>query len=236
MTTHQMTFPFMEWRGVFAPPKLSHGERLARHYRRIRASQQRGTSKSAVSCPAPTPSQPRLKTEVASQCEAAGRPEAQFDDLFVKMYQLCGENGWGDPFSYARSREIHLANRLGHTVAKNYRGSDATDAEGNPVEYKSTIASKIKATYNGISVQPTWEAQETYLQTQKIGKYSWHYFARYEGGRIEEVWKMTGEKVLALLLPKIKKQYDSTNKRKDPRLGTSLGRQEIIDNATQVDL
>ena len=164
----------------------------------------------------------------------AMRPEAQFNDLFVRMYQLCQENKWGDPFSYARSREIHMANHLGHTIAKDYSGSDATDAEGNPVEYKSTIGTTIRATYNGISVHPTWEAQLEYLRTEKIGKYAWHFFARYEEGRIQEIWKMSGEKVLTLLIPKLKKQYESEHKRKDPRLGSSLTTKEIKDNATLV--
>ncbi len=40
-------------------------------------------------------------------------PEAEFNQLFTRMYELCEEQEWGDPFSYARSREIHMANRLG---------------------------------------------------------------------------------------------------------------------------
>ena len=167
--------------------------------------------------------------------EAIVTPEAEYDYLFVKIHQLCRENGWGEPFSYARSREIHIANRLGHTVAKDCSGSDATDSEGNPVEYKSTTQSRIRATYNGISVQNTWEAQENYLQTQKIGKYPWHYFVRYEDAYIKEIWKMSGETVLAILLPKLKNQYVKKN-RKDPRLGVSLTTKEIHDNATKVEL
>ena len=47
-------------------------------------------------------------------------PEQKYQQLFEKMYQLCIEQGWGDPFSYARSREIHLAGVLGHKVAEDY--------------------------------------------------------------------------------------------------------------------
>ena len=54
-------------------------------------------------------------------------PEQKFQELFEQMYQLCEEQGWGDPFSYARSREIHLAGILGHTVAETYSGADAMD-------------------------------------------------------------------------------------------------------------
>ena len=40
--------------------------------------------------------------------------EQQYQQLFE---QMCEDNKWGDPFSYARSREIHMAGVLGHTIA-----------------------------------------------------------------------------------------------------------------------
>ena len=104
-------------------------------------------------------------------------PEQKFQQLFEEMHQLCEEQGWGDPFSYARSREIHLAGILGHNVAETYSGADAVDEDGE-CEYKSTIAKSINGTYNGISVQNTWEEQETYLIEEKLGKYANHYIAR----------------------------------------------------------
>ena len=97
-------------------------------------------------------------------------PEKKFQRLFEEMYELCQEQGWGDPFSYARSREIHLAGILGHKIAETYSGADAIDKDGE-VEYKTTIAKYINGTYNGISVQSTWEEQERYLIEEKLGKY-----------------------------------------------------------------
>ena len=41
-------------------------------------------------------------------------PEEKYRDLYEQMYDLCEEQGWGDPFSYARSREIYMAGLLGH--------------------------------------------------------------------------------------------------------------------------
>ena len=71
-------------------------------------------------------------------------PEQKYQQLFEAMYQLCDDNNWGDPFSYARSREIHLAGILGHQVSDTLSGADAYDSDNNPVEYKSTIGiSKI---------------------------------------------------------------------------------------------
>ena len=95
------------------------------------------------------------------------------------MYTLCEENNWGAPFSYARSRAIHMAGVLGHKVAEDYSGADAFDEIGE-CEYKSTIGKNINATYNGISVQDTWEQQEEYILNKKIGKYENHYYARYK--------------------------------------------------------
>ena len=109
-------------------------------------------------------------------------PEQKFQKLFEEMYTLCEENNWGDPFSYARSREIHMAGVLGHKVAEDYAGADAFDEVGE-CEYKSTIGKNINATYNGISVQDTWEEQEEYILKNKIGKYENHYYARYNGGK-----------------------------------------------------
>ena len=156
-------------------------------------------------------------------------PEQKFQQLFEQMYQLCDEQGWGDPFSYARSREIHLAGLLGHTVADDYSGADAFDKNGKPLEYKSTIAKNINGTYNGISVQDTWEDQEDYLINAKIGKYDNHYIARYESGKVVEVWKLSGDDILGILLPKLKKDWTRkiNGNHKDPRLSATISKKEI---------
>ena len=59
-------------------------------------------------------------------------PEARYQALYEES------NGWGDPFSYARSREIHMAGILGHRIADDYSGADAFDDDGG-CEYKSTL-------------------------------------------------------------------------------------------------
>lgn len=155
-------------------------------------------------------------------------PEQQFQQLFENMYDLCEQQGWGDPFSYARSREIHLAGLLGHTVADTYSGADAIDQDGE-CEYKSTISKSINGTYNGISVQDTWEEQERYLIEDKLGKYANHYIARYENGKVVEVWKLSGDDVLAILLPKLQKDWQRkiNGNHKDPRLSANLNKKEI---------
>ena len=162
------------------------------------------------------------------------KPEEKYQQLFEEMYSLCNANNWGDPFSYARSREIHLAGILGHRVADDYSGADAYDSDNNPVEYKSTIGKKLTATYNGISVQNSWEDQVTYLKEDKIGKYKDHYYARYQSGKIVEVYKLTSDVVLSILLPHLKKQFEDKRVKKDPRLGYTISNKLILQYGEKV--
>jgi len=50
------------------------------------------------------------------------KPTEEFAMLFERMYELCDENNYGDPFSYARSREIHIAGTLGHKISDTLSG------------------------------------------------------------------------------------------------------------------
>lgn len=163
-------------------------------------------------------------------------PTERFLTAFKELYSVCKEQDWGDPFSYARSREIHMAILLGHKVASTYAGADGIEPDGSLVEYKSTITPKINGTYNGISVHDTWEKQVEYLTKDKIGRYKNHYFARYKEDTIVELWKMDGSKVLELLLPKLQKQYGTEKKRKDPRLGATLTAKEITTYGVKIDI
>tara|TARA_B100000780_G_scaffold53952_1_gene33650 strand:+ start:151 stop:645 length:495 start_codon:yes stop_codon:yes gene_type:complete len=149
------------------------------------------------------------------------------------MLEACDENGWGDPFSYARAKEIDIAIQLGHKVSDTLSGADGYDEDGG-CEYKSTIGKNINGTYNGISVQPTWSEQVEYLKNEKIGKYKNHYIARFDKGNIVEVWKLDGETVLNILLPKLENKYPTILEKKDPRLGASLTQKDIYDYGIQI--
>jgi len=161
-------------------------------------------------------------------------PEEKYRQLYQEMCSLCTEQGWGDPFSYARSKEIYAATKLGHSIAETFSGADAFNAQGEPVEYKSTISDKIKATYSGISVFPTWAEQENYLREEKIAKYPEHFLNRFDNGELVESWKLTGEQVFNILLPKLKKAYPNVLNRKDPRLSAMLNTTEIKNNGVRV--
>jgi len=160
--------------------------------------------------------------------------EQQYEILFEAMYSLSEENGWGDPFNYARSREIHMAAKLGHKVGETYSGKDAEDPNtGQEQEYKSTISDKIKGTYTGVSVQSSWHKQEKYLREEKLGKYN-HVYARYENGRIAEMWGIPGSTVCKILIPKFKKAYLSSSNKKDPRLSAIITHGEIYEYGTKI--
>ena len=160
--------------------------------------------------------------------------EKRFRAAYLELQQVCQEAGWGDPFSYARGKEMFMAIELGHSVADTLSGADAYNQNGEPVEYKSTIGKNISGTYNGISVLPTWEEQVEYLRNKKIGCYANHYVVRYDGSEIVEAYKLSSDAVLMLLLPKIKRQFESPRKGKDPRIGVTLTAKEIITHGEKV--
>lgn len=150
-------------------------------------------------------------------------PQERFSYHLSELCRVCKEEEWGDPLNYNRAREIDLSIKLNHRISKTFSGADGYDENNEPVEYKSTIQKVIIGTYNGISVQPTWEEQEKYLREQKIGKYKKHYFTRYKGADIHECWVLTGDQVLEYIIPKLKDIYfNKKNNKKDPRLGISI--------------
>ena len=154
-------------------------------------------------------------------------PEERYRRLYEEMYDICESQGWGDPFSYARSKEIYAATKLGHRVSPNLSGADAIGPNGEEYEYKSTIGKNCKGSYTGISVQPSWAKQRDYLINDKIGKYPKHYYNRFKDGKLVESWEMDAKDVLGVLLPKMKRKYGNTLNNKDPRLSADVSSGEI---------
>ena len=58
------------------------------------------------------------------------------------MYAVCERNSWGDPFSYARSKEILMAIVIKQQIASTFSGADGFDKDGG-AEYKSTTGKTI---------------------------------------------------------------------------------------------
>lgn len=162
--------------------------------------------------------------------------EAKFCKLYEEMYDFCEENDLGDPFVGGRGKEIHMAGKLGHKVSETFSGADAYDEEGG-CEYKSTISPQWRIRYT-VSIQSTWKKQLDYLRHEKIVKYKNHYHAKYEGGKVVELWKMSGEDVLKLLRPKLKRAYDNLKKsdmnKACPTLRAELCGQEITSHGERI--
>jgi hypothetical protein len=160
----------------------------------------------------------------------------KYIQLYQTMADLCEQEGWGDPFSYARSKEIYAACIHGHKMPgpSDYSGADAINQNGEGVEYKSTIGTKIKGSYTGISVQPTWEEQDKYLREEKIVKYPEHYYNRFEEGKLVESWKLTGQQVYDILMPKLKRKFSTVLSQKDPRLSATVTTSEIQKHGVRV--
>ena len=142
------------------------------------------------------------------------------------VWSICKELDYGDPFSFARGKEIYTALALGHQVSSTLSGADAYLPTGEPVEYKSTTDKNPKGSYTGISVKPTWEQQDEYLYKKKIACYTKHFFSRYDGP-LAEVWEMSGEDAYRVLKPKLKASYPTTLNKNDPRLSAGISWTDI---------
>ena len=160
-------------------------------------------------------------------------PEEKYRHLYKELANLCEKQGWGDPFSYARSKEILAALILGHSVAETFSGADAFDDLGRPCEYKSTTGKTCKGSYTGVSVQENWEKQEKYLAEKKIKPYR-HFYNRFEDGKMVESWTIPGEIVHELLLPKFERKFPTVLNNADPRLSATISWTEIKKHGSRV--
>ena len=159
--------------------------------------------------------------------------EKRYLELYKEMAVLCAEQQWGDPFSYARSKEIYAAIVLGHNVAETLSGADSYDERGLACEFKSTTQKTCSGSYTGVSVQDTWEEQEKYLAEEKIKPYR-HFYNRFDDGELVESWTIAGDVVHKLLLPKFEKKFPTVLTKKDPRLSASVSWAEIKKHGTKV--
>jgi hypothetical protein len=169
-------------------------------------------------------------------------PEEKFAFYSSGSQKVCRQNKWGNPFVPGRSQEIVVCNILGFTISNSVSGADAYDADG-PAEIKScspgedaVYKGKFDAVYGGISFFPTWEEQLEYLD-QKILAYKNHYHSRWENGECMEIWQMDCQTVYDLLLPKLKKRYETlkaNDRIKDPRMQGVLTKKQIYKHGKKV--
>tara|TARA_R100001594_G_scaffold34608_1_gene63633 strand:+ start:8535 stop:9044 length:510 start_codon:yes stop_codon:yes gene_type:complete len=147
-------------------------------------------------------------------------------EVSEELHKLSYELGYGDP-SVNRLREIVAAIKLGHQVAETNSGPDAFDSDGNALEYKSTNQKNCQGSYTGVSNAPHWEEMDKYLRDDKILPYKYHYYNRFNRGILVESWRLTGEKVYEIIMPKLRKQYFSDKIYADPRPNASISNTEI---------
>ena len=153
--------------------------------------------------------------------------DKQILETTEKLFELFELGGYGDP-SVNRLREVAAAIKLGHRPAKTNSGPDAFDSDGNALEYKSTNQKDCQGSYTGVSNASSWSELDQYLQDKKILPYKYHYYNRFcKRGSLVESWRLTGEKVYEIIMPKLKKQYFSDKVYADPRPSANVSNTEI---------
>jgi hypothetical protein len=129
------------------------------------------------------------------------------------MMSISNELEFGDPFASYRIREILLSIHLNHTIAHTLHFEDARNEFNEKIEYKTCTISR-KGLYGryDISWQDSWERQKEYMLNEKIANNAYHYFALFDKEhRIQEIYRMKGDTVYNLLLPKIEKKFKNRN-------------------------
>jgi len=166
--------------------------------------------------------------------------EGRFALLYKEIVRESLKNGWGNPFANDHAPEILMANALGHKIGKQKQGADALDENGEDVEYKKTSNQSVQGTYNGVSIHQTWKEQvEGRPATLGVRKRKgirdktlhakFHFIGillkdRYE---YEIIYRLSGEDVHNILLPKFEESYNNKKNRADQRLGAILNEKEI---------
>ena len=56
----------------------------------------------------------------------------------------------------------------------------------------------------------------------------YHYYARFEGTKILEMWMLKADRVLKLLIPKLKRNFNNVKNLKDPRLVATISKTDIV--------
>ena len=72
------------------------------------------------------------------------------------------------------------------------------------------------------------------MREHKILKYPEHYFNRFQDGKLVESWRLTGQQVYDILLPKLEKKFDTVLTKKDPRLSADVTNTDILNSGVRV--
>jgi len=161
--------------------------------------------------------------------------EKQFAKKYEELVQLAQLMEVGDPFGPGRAREIILAGILGHKIGDTLHGIDAQSFCGKKTyEYKTSLSTTYLTPRYDVSWCDTWENQVEYLKLNKIANHEFHFFASFTiFGEVTAIYKMSGEKVLELLLPKLQRKFYAPKKRSGV-LYASLSEKDLRKHAEKI--
>jgi len=151
-----------------------------------------------------------------------------------------------DAFNYNRLGEVQTAILLGLDWNSGFDRKDATDKNGNPIEFKSTTNANVNGTYNGLSAKDNIEEFIEYM-SEKYPNNTRHIIVRKENGTIAEAWELSNKDILDIVIRKVNKNfypegvYDSMNRKTgkpkaDPRPGARVCMTEIKTYGEQFEL
>ena len=158
--------------------------------------------------------------------------QEQFTKKYAELVQIANQMDVGDPFGAGRAREIILSGILGHKIGSDLHGIDAESFCGKETyEYKTSLSTKYLTPRYDVSWCDTWENQIEYLKQNKIANHEFHFFASFTIlGEVTAIYKMSGDKVLELLLPKLQRKFYAPKKRSGV-LYASLSEKDLREHA-----
>lgn len=161
--------------------------------------------------------------------------EKEFAKKYAELVQLAHLMDVGDPFGAGRAREIILSGILEHKIGDKLHGIDAQSfCATKTYEYKTWLDSCYPTARYDVSWCDTWENQVEYLKHNKIANHEFHFFASFTVfGEVTAIYKMSGEKVLELLLPKLQRKFYAPKKRSGV-LYASLTQKDLREHAEKI--
>ena len=161
----------------------------------------------------------------------------KYQELYEEMCLLCEKNNWGKPFEdKSKANYLFMANFLNHKIITNYYNVLPFEDDEMKIPSKYYASNDdVCGPYVGIVIQGSWEMQKKKLENVEVKKYKNHYFARFDKGKIAELYKMDCEKVFEYLLPKVKIIYEEQkNNKRNPEISLEIPKSYILANSSKI--
>lgn len=146
------------------------------------------------------------------------------NNMVVQKWEelVCALSAAGYTTDPRKFREVVASIQTGCRPSKKKSGADCYYGNPGPkekkAERKSTFDSTIKGSYTGVSKFQTWKEQEEHLE-EKIKGVDRHYFDKFcrHTGILLESYYLSSDKIYDIVMPQVKKQFEDTSPKKDPR-------------------